>query len=54
MREPARTDSPVWSIPGSGVQPFEQYEEAGHIADAFLLVGVLHLVSEMDLYLDMV
>lgn len=42
------------SIPGSCVQPFKQYEVAGHVADALLLVGVLHLVSEMDLYLDMV
>lgn len=54
MRESACADSPVMAVPGSCVQPFEQYEEAGHIADAFLLVSVLHLVSEMDLYLDMV
>lgn len=53
MRESACADSPVILIPGSCVQPFEQYEVAGHVTDAFPVVWVL-LVSEMDLYLDMV
>ncbi len=53
VREPARTGSPVLSIPGSCVQSFEQHEVAGHVADALAVVAIL-LVSEMDLYLDMV
>ena len=47
MRESACADSPVMSVPGSCVQPFEQYEEAGHIADAFLLVWVPIEVAEL-------
>ena len=53
MRESAHADSPVILISGSSVQPFEQYEVAGHVSDALAVIGVL-LVSEMDLYLDMV
>lgn len=53
MRESARADSPVILIPGSCVQPFKQHEVVGHVAEAFSIVLVL-LVSEMDLYLDMV
>ena len=40
MKEPARADSPVISIPGSCVQPFEQYEVAGHVSDALPVVWV--------------
>ena len=47
MREPARADSPVWSISGSSVQPFEQYEVAGHVSDAFPIVGVPSEVAEL-------
>lgn len=46
MKESARADSPVWLIPGSCVQSFEQYEIAGHVADAFSVVWIFFEVAE--------
>ena len=37
----------VISIPGSSVQPFEQYEVAGHISDAFPVIGIFLEVAEL-------
>ena len=37
----------MWSISGSSVQPFEQYEVAGHVADALAIVGVPSEVAEL-------
>ena len=34
------------SVPGSCVQPLEQYEIAGHVADAFSIVGIFFEVAE--------
>ena len=46
MRGPARADSLVISIPGSCIQPFKQHEVAGHVSDAFPIVGVSIEVAE--------
>ncbi len=47
MKESACADSPVWSISGSCVQPFEQYEVSGHVSDAFPVVWVPIEVAEL-------
>ena len=47
MKESACADSPVWSISGSCVQPFEQYEVAGHVSDTFPVVWVPIEVAEL-------
>ena len=47
MRESAHADSPVILISGSSVQPFEQYEVAGHVSDALAVIGVLLEVAEL-------
>lgn len=45
--EPASADSLVRSIPGSCVQAFKQLEVAGHISDAFPVIGIFLEVAEL-------